>query len=380
MCPHSPKDEGGTNLLQPAWLSDWSKLFIGNLEEYAVFATDLSGTILTWQSGIEQVLGYTREAFIGQPAYLIFTDSDRRAGAPEQELSTALEFGRATDERWHVRADGNRFWGSGVVIALSDASGQTVGLAKIIRDRTAQWLKGETQGLHALQLESDVAARTLQVQTLAADLTLAEQRERQRISQLLHDELQQQLYALQMMLHGAQAQAKRDGQDHLQRTLAEAYDLTKMSMATTRTLVSELSPAALCRGKLDEALVWLAKHMNGRYNLTVTLEGAEACPELPEALCVLLFQCAQELLFNVVRHAQAGHASITLQAAADSLRLEVRDDGQGFPSRRPDTGERQNDGFGLHSVQRRLEVFGGAMRIASLPEKGTRVTIEVPLT
>jgi signal transduction histidine kinase len=162
--------------------------------------------------------------------------------------------------------------------------------------------------------------------------------------------------------------------------LAEAYNLTKISMATTRTLVSELSPPALHRGKLAEALVWLAKHMNGRYNLTITLAGTGACPELPEALYVLLFQCAQELLFNVVRHAQAGHASITLQAAADSLRLEVRDDGQGFPSRRPDTGERQNGGFGLQSVQRRLEVFGGAMRIASLPEKGTRVTIEVPLT
>jgi PAS domain S-box-containing protein len=219
--------------VQPEWLVNWTELFIGNLEEYAVFAIDLSGTILTWQPGVRQVLGYERDAFVGRHTDAIFTDSDRRVGAPAGELKTAVQTGQATDKRWHVRADGSRFWGSGIMIALPDGNGETVGLAKIVRDRTVLRLEGELQGLRTLRLEGDVASRTRQVQALAADLTLAEQRERQRISQLLHDELQQQLYALQMLLHGAQAQAGESGKEELYKTLAEAYDLAKTGLATT---------------------------------------------------------------------------------------------------------------------------------------------------
>jgi len=86
--------------VQHPWLSRWSELFIDNLAEYAVFATDLSGTVLTWQPGVRQVLGYGRETFVGKTADIIFTDSDRRAGAPEWEMTTALQLGQATDERW----------------------------------------------------------------------------------------------------------------------------------------------------------------------------------------------------------------------------------------------------------------------------------------
>lgn len=371
--------KGSMSAAGPKWLATWADLFIANLEAYAVFALDLSGTILTWQPGVKQVLGYDREAFIGQPGHHIFTDSDRQAGASEWEISTALEHGQAVNERWHVRADGSRFWGSGMMVALPDAAGNPVGLAKIIRDRTSLWLKNETQNLHALRLEGDVAARTQQVQSLAADLTLAEHHERQRISQLLHDELQQQIYALQMVLHGAQAQAKRGGQDKLYETLTEALDLTKTGMATTRTLVSELSPAALYQGKCAEALVWLAGHMGSRYNLEVTVECVETCPKLPEVVGVLIFQCVQELLFNVVKHAQAERTEVTLRATPESVRAEVKDDGRGFsPASTPQTAK--GNVFGLHSVQRRLEAFGGTMQIDSAPGNGARVTIEVPLT
>jgi len=363
---------------QPEWLTTWADLFIANLDEYAVFALDLSGTVLTWHPGVKEVLGYDCEAFVGQSGHRIFTNNDRQAGAPEWEIGTALEEGQAKNERWHVRADGSLFWGSGMMVALPGPDGEVVGFAKIIRDRTSVWLRNETQSLYALRLEGDVAARTHQVQSLAADLTMAEYRERQRISQLLHDELQQQIYALQMVLYGAQAQAKQSGQDALSETLTEALDLTKAGMATTRTLVSELSPAALHEGKCAEALVWLGGHMGSRYNLNVTVEGVETFPELPDALGVLLFQCAQELLFNVVKHAKANRAGLTLRATHDSVRLEVSDDGQGFSTASVAQALEDNV-FGLRSVQRRLETFEGILMIDSVPGNGTRVTIEVPL-
>jgi len=374
-----PVDEVKTT--QPDWLVHWTELFVNNLEEYAVFAIDLSGTILTWQPGVRRVLGHERETFVGKSAHIIFTDSDQRAGAPERELSTALQKGEALDERWHVRADGSRFWGSGIMLALRNDAGQPLGLAKIVRDRTQLWLRGESLGLQTLQLEGDVAAQTEQIRALAADLTLAEQRERGRISQLLHDELQQQLYALQMLTHSVLSKAAAPEADELRRDLLgelrEVYELAKTSLVMTRTLVSELNPAALRQGRFDQALLWLGEHMEKRHGLKVTVTGTENCPDLPEALGVLLFQCVHELLFNVVKHARTDHAALTVRPHPGGFEIEVWDEGRGFKVEMPVKDAPKQEGFGLQSVQRRLEPFGGTVTVASVPDIGTRVTIGI---
>ena len=379
MEPISSLEEAGRDAALPTWLENWTELFVTSLGEYAVFAIGLDGTLLTWQRGVETVLGFSREAFVGRHAAMIFTDSDRAAGAPDLELSTALQGGQALDERWHLRADGSRFWGSGLMIALYDDAGEAVGLAKIVRDRTEGRLRSESLGLQTLRLEGDVAFRTQQARALASDLVLAEQRERARISQLLHDELQQQLYALQMLTHGVLRQA---GDAPYAADLQELYDLSKASLAMTRTLVSELSPAVLQAEGLGPALAWLVGHMDERHNLTVTLTGARRLPELPEALGVLIFQCVQELLFNVVKHARVERAGVTVRAFSDRLLLEVWDEGRGFtvpPEAVLSGPPRPGGGFGLGSVRRRLEPFGGSVLFASVPGSGTRVTLEVPL-
>lgn len=376
----STSSESGRSAAAPAWLAGWTELFVGSLTEYAVFAISLNGTLLTWQRGVGQVLGFGQEAFVGRPAAVIFTDSDREAGAPERELATALREGQALDERWHLRADGGRFWGSGLVITLRDEAGEALGFAKIVRDRTENRLRSETLGLQTLRLEGDVAFRTQQVRSLASDLVVAEQRERARISQLLHDELQQQLYALQMLARNALARA--GAEEPLEALLRELYELSKTSLTTTRTLVSELSPAVLKTDGLGAALVWLAEHMQGRHNLNVTLTGARRLPALPEALGVLVFGCVQELLFNVVKHAGVARAGVTVRSLGDRLLLEVWDEGRGFaapPEAVLNNPERGGGGFGLGSVRRRLEPFGGSVLFASVPGAGTRVTLEVPL-
>ncbi len=370
--PHGGSPAAEVN---PKWLSCWTTLFVDNLETYAVFATDLSGTILTWQPGVKEVLGYEQDAFVGQPADMIFTEADRKAGAPQHEMDTALQKGHARDERWHLCASGDRFWGSGVMLALHDESGEPLGFAKLVRDNTKVRLADEEKELNTVRLESDVANKLAQVRVLAADLTLAEQRERRRISQILHDELQQQLYALQMML----ANMRVDSPTELAASLTDARELAKASLATTRTLVSALSPAVLNNDALDEALIWLAQHMQQRYNLKVTVSGLERSPELPTGLNILLFQCVQELLFNVVKHAGVDDVSVKVEQLAESFTLEVQDEGQGFAVVSHDPALLHQEGFGLHSVQQRLGPFNGVVEIRSSPGNGTRVTITLPL-
>lgn len=363
-------------ILDHDWLDRWPQLFVESLESYAVFAIDLSGIIHSWNPGVGEVLKYDSDAFIGQPAAMIFTGVDRQAGAPEREMDTALRKGQASDERWHVRATNDRFWGSGIMVALRDQAGEATGFAKLVRDRTEERLEDEVKDLDALRLKGDIVVQDRQIQELAIDLTLAEQRERQRISQLLHDELQQQLFALQMHLHNLQGLLPED--HDLRQQLAEAYSLTKTGITTTRTLVSELSPATLQTDTFGESLKWLTKHIRERHGLTVTLQGADGCPELPIALRVLLFQCLQELLFNVVKHAGADEATLEVEVSGTGCTFTVQDKGSGFPPAVSKFDSERQEGFGLHSVQRRLEPFGGTVEIATRPGEGTRVTITLP--
>ncbi|SET01478.1 PAS domain S-box protein [Stigmatella erecta] len=106
--------------------------------DFAVVAMDRQGRITRWSEGARRILGWTPEEIIGESPAAFFTEEDRALGIPELEMRTALEQGRAIDERWHQRRDGSRFWASGEMMPLKDEQGAPIGFVKILRDRTAQ--------------------------------------------------------------------------------------------------------------------------------------------------------------------------------------------------------------------------------------------------
>src|SRR5690242_11669828 len=106
--------------------------------DHAVFLIDPQGLNLTWGIGVERLLGYTAEEFIGQHTREIFVPEDRAAGVPERELAFAAEHGEASDERWLQRKDGSRFWASGVTYRVTDTQGALAGFGKIFRDLTGE--------------------------------------------------------------------------------------------------------------------------------------------------------------------------------------------------------------------------------------------------
>jgi PAS domain S-box-containing protein len=120
--------------------------------DFAIITTDLAGIVTSWNAGAQKLLGYSEEEIVGQTADVIFTPEDRAAGAPGAERRHALQEGRAEDERWHMRQDGSRFWGSGLQMTLKDEAGAVIGFLKIMRDHTPQHEREEalhsaTQGL-----------------------------------------------------------------------------------------------------------------------------------------------------------------------------------------------------------------------------------------
>ncbi|MDZ8108558.1 MAG: PAS domain S-box protein [Nostoc sp. DedQUE12a] len=112
------------------------RLILESAKDYAIFTLDLDGQITSWNSGAERLLGYKEAEIIGHSGRIIFTPEDNETGQAEQELQTALNQGRAEDERWHVRKDGSRFFASGLMTQLHNDAGNLRGLVKILRDIT----------------------------------------------------------------------------------------------------------------------------------------------------------------------------------------------------------------------------------------------------
>jgi len=114
--------------------------FSERVNDYAFITFDPESRVVGWSRGAEHILGYTEGEILGQPGSVIFTAEDRSAGEAEAELAIARRDGCAEDERWHLRRDGTRFWGSGVLTAHRDSDGNVESYTKVMRDLTSRRL------------------------------------------------------------------------------------------------------------------------------------------------------------------------------------------------------------------------------------------------
>ncbi|WP_169742858.1 PAS domain S-box protein [Muricoccus aerilatus] len=121
-----------------------AELVLESSADLAVLTICLDGVITSWNSAAERVMGWSGEEAVGRHACMIFTPEDEATDACSTEMATARRCGWAVDERWHLRKDGTRFWGSGSMTRLEDhRSGEQIGYVKIVQDRTEQHLAGE---------------------------------------------------------------------------------------------------------------------------------------------------------------------------------------------------------------------------------------------
>lgn len=125
--------------------------------DFAMVVIDTQGIVTDWNMGATHVMGWTSDEMCGSSAEPFFTPEDREQGRLALEMRLALRDGRANDERWHLRKDGQRFWASGEMMPLYD-DGLHLGFVKILRDRTNEHLAGlaikETQERYRLAVKA----------------------------------------------------------------------------------------------------------------------------------------------------------------------------------------------------------------------------------
>jgi PAS domain S-box-containing protein len=239
------------------------------------------------------------------------------------------------------------------------------------------YLLGENRISGMAVLATDISDRIqseAKIRALATELTRAEQDERYRISQVLHDDLQQRLFAVKAQLSflkdfNLSAETYRE-LDEIQASLSE-------SIAITRNLSIDLSPIVLQGEGLLEAMTWLSFRMKEQYGLHVDLEAKDKLDQIDSHLRMLLFQSIRELLFNVVKHAGVSQAKVTLEQVNGHPCITVSDGGRGFDAEAI-IGNPQS-AHGLLIIQDRLNLLGCQMELASRPGEGTSIKIELPI-
>jgi PAS domain S-box-containing protein len=123
---------------------DLPRLLVASIDEYAIFALDPDGYILSWNAGAQRLKGYTAEEIIGKHFSTFYPPEQNARGFPSFELREAARVGRFEDEGLRVRKDGTRFWANVVITALRGPAGELVGYAKVTRDLTERRRAEET--------------------------------------------------------------------------------------------------------------------------------------------------------------------------------------------------------------------------------------------
>lgn len=341
---------------------------------------------ITWDErtyemyGIAKDVSLSRDLFLAHvhPADLpVMEEAISRSERDGQDYKCEFRF---------LRPDGKMIWLSAHRGLRRDAHGVPTHIAGINYDITER--KAAEEALRNLneQLDRRVAQRTRELaesrarlRALVAELTMTEERERRRLAVDLHDTLAQSLAVVNLYLWrvrellGDQAHCAS-----FKEVLGNLDTTVDDSIKYTRSLIAELSPPVLYDLGLPAAFRWLGEQI-GRHGLRVEVDGLADGFSLAQDDAVFLFQCARELLWNVVKHGFTDRATVAYGRDSDHVSLAVTDNGKGFDTQ---TVRANGDGrshFGLFSIHERVELRGGAVEINSTPGAGTWVLIVLPM-
>jgi signal transduction histidine kinase len=223
--------------------------------------------------------------------------------------------------------------------------------------------------------EAELRRSSERNQDLAGRLITAQEAERSRIARDLHDDVSQQLAGVAIMLSGLKRSLLRPDPQPVHETLATLQERTTSLADTLRHLSHDLHPGLLKHAGLVAALKQHCAEAEKHHRLTVTFNATDTFDVIDADTALCLYRVAQEALTNVIKHAHAENVIVALKRTTGDVALDITDDGIGFVV--TDGGA---TGLGLRSMEERVRLNRGTIRVDSRPGHGTSVLVRMPLS
>jgi signal transduction histidine kinase len=240
----------------------------------------------------------------------------------------------------------------------------------------ANW--NETLGTRVTEQTEKLRQHQALTQQLLRRAITAQEEERARLSQELHDGIGQMLTAVELSLDRL-TKALPAGEADAHKRLERARILTEQTLTDLRRIIAALRPGILDQLGLVPALDWVSDHTLRSLGITVTLEADNQRRRLPGEIETILFRIAQEAMSNVARHSQARHLAIRLWRQNGQINMTLADDGQGCDLSMLAQAADYGRGLGVAGMQERASLAGGQVTIDSRPGQGTTVHVVVPV-
>ena len=363
-------------------------LLVESAMDFAIITLDTNGKVVSWNSGAERILGWSEKEAIGKTADLIFTAEDRLAQVPQREIREALETGRATDERWHVRKDGSRFWASGVMTRMSAPTGAVTGLVKIMRDNTKSKvtedrLKAAIAGAERASARAEDANRAKDefIAVVSHELRTPLNTIRLWTRMLANEKLpaKDRADGVQMINRAAVAQ---------QQVIDDLFDVSRIASGKLKLALHETILTNAVKGAVDAV------------EPVATARGIRLSSRLSNDLGVVradpgrLQQVIWNLLSNAVKFTpQGGRVSVAARRDGAMVTIEVEDTGVGIKReflphvfdrfRQAEVGATRVHGglgLGLAIAKQIVELHGGTISVRSEGDgQGSTFRVELPL-
>ena len=239
-----------------------------------------------------------------------------------------------------------------------------------IRVATAMDITGRKQAEEELKKSHE------QLRAIAARLTEVEESERRRITQELHDNVGQNLTALDINLNILPGLLSVKSKTRIGKRLEDMHKLLEDTVKKIRDVMADLRPSVLDDYGLMAALRWYSEQFSNRTGITAVVHGKELELRMPSVVETTFFRIVQEALTNVSKHAQTGKVTIKLTKKDNLIRLSIADDGIGFD---PENIQQSKESYvwGLIFMKERAVAMGGDLHIKSKPGKGTTITVEI---
>ena len=225
---------------------------------------------------------------------------------------------------------------------------------------------------HKMEVELKTSHEKLR--KLSTRLQSIREQEKSRIARQVHDELGQALTALKMdILHLEQKRPSNSAD--ITGQLQSMIKLIDNTIQSVQRIAMELRPPILDAFGLCEAIAWQAGEYNKKLGIQFDLNCLQEHVDLDKDLETALFRIFQETLTNIVRHAEASHARVSLSRSNEHLVFEIEDNGKGIKKEHIEN----SNSLGLIGIQERVHPWDGQVQFEGSPGKGTTVTVTIPL-